>query len=707
MLGKTLDTIKQSEIRVTQRTPDSVTIQEIFDERTTAHNDLHRNRGFSPWQLLLGKTPTDKSVCENPDLAQRSVEVVDQAAKQRLGVKKESYKAYIEEELSLRKRRKEIHQARPWRHWAAGERCWYWRSGEHKSSRMKGGVFFFGLARVLLQERETTAGGVRVKGVVWITKGTSLVRCAGQHLRSLSESEKDCAVSQTQTPSVSKTLSDVCHTAHFLISRHRQMLLMMLGKKKSLVGTHEAHEIQAVAVSFWPRQPDATSRLGPDLVPPSRQVRTDDEVSVQEHETTHVPFTHPSASDTIPSDVPVTSVEPEDSVQTTSMRRIRFKRPPNPLDRVEPPKRTNGDDDDHSALLSAYHHDLEKASENFKDGKSVVSGIVMLDMSDSAWLAIKIKAETQKGETTTEAESLELLQKDVDNLLVTVSYSLDEETIQQISSNPDPETAFIVIVKRRRAEVKVSTLSAEQKRELVEAKDKELNTFVKYSLVEAASRPGSSPSVLMKMRWVVTFKDDGSLKARLVVQGFTDQRLGKIPTSSPTAPRRSRQIFLTLAASLGFQTHKGDVKCAFLQGDLDEQHADDDDDDNFKIESAQPVSDTFCEPVPELSRKLQLEHHQCVRLLKAVYGLVNAPRGSSIMEPCLWTFRDANGVIHALCSEYVDEFMLACSDSPFGNKSLIALAICTNGESGVTSVQTVRRTNHTSLRQTHRNKGRI
>ena len=42
----------------------------IFDECTTAHNDSHGNRGFSPWQLLLGKTPTDKSVCENPDLAQ-------------------------------------------------------------------------------------------------------------------------------------------------------------------------------------------------------------------------------------------------------------------------------------------------------------------------------------------------------------------------------------------------------------------------------------------------------------------------------------------------------------------------------------------------------------------------------------------------------------------------------------------------------------
>ena len=114
--------------------------------------------------------------------------------------------------------------------------------------------------------------------------------------------------------------------------------------------------------SLWPHPPDATSRLGPDLVPPKRPVRTDDELSVQEHETTHVPFIHPSASETIPSDVLVPLVEPEDSVQTTSMRRVT----PNPLDRVEPPKRTRGDDDDHSAFLSAYHLDLDKVSENFE-----------------------------------------------------------------------------------------------------------------------------------------------------------------------------------------------------------------------------------------------------------------------------------------------------------------------------------------------------
>ena len=57
---------------------------------------------------------------------------------------------------------------------------------QHKGSRMKAGVFL-GRAHVLLPERETTTEGVRMKGVVWITEGTSLVRCAVQQMRSFRE----------------------------------------------------------------------------------------------------------------------------------------------------------------------------------------------------------------------------------------------------------------------------------------------------------------------------------------------------------------------------------------------------------------------------------------------------------------------------------------------------------------------------------------
>ena len=198
-------------------------LKEIFDERTAAPNDLHRNRGFSLWQLLLGKTPTDKSVCENPDLAQCSVEVVDEAAKQR----------------------KEIHQARPWKHWAAGEWCWYWRSGKHKGSRMKGAVFT-GPARASLQERETTAEGVRMKGVVWITEGASLVRCAVQHLRSLSESEKRlCSIADTEAIRFQDLVGRLPHS--IFLDLTTQTDAPDDAWEEEITGwTHEANEIRTV-----------------------------------------------------------------------------------------------------------------------------------------------------------------------------------------------------------------------------------------------------------------------------------------------------------------------------------------------------------------------------------------------------------------------------------------------------------------------------
>ena len=53
-------------------------------------------------------------------------------------------------------------------------------------------------------------------------------------------------------------------------------------------------------------------------------------------------------------------------------------------------------------------------------------------------------------------------------------------------------------------------------------------------------------------------------------------------------------------------------------------------------------------------------------LHRAATDLRNMKGEESVMEPCLWTFRDENGVIHALCLVYVDDFTLARSDPPFG-----------------------------------------
>ena len=189
--------------------------------------------------------------------------------------------------------------------------------------------------------------------------------------------------------------------------------------------------------------------------------------------------------------------------------------------------------------------------------------------------------------------------------MVSLEFRLTEGEIEDLAK--DTMTAFIGLASSRKAEIKVSKLTGDQRKRLPEAKAKLILGWMKYQVVCAASRQGLSAGQLMRMRWVITLKDDDSLKARLVVQGFTDPELGNIATSSPTCSRRARQIFFAASAALQFRVVKGDVKCAFLQGDTGGR-------------------EILCEPVNELREALALEHYECDQLTKSVYALGEAPR---------------------------------------------------------------------------------
>ena len=71
---------------------------------------------------------------------------------------------------------------------------------------------------------------------------------------------------------------------------------------------------------------------------------------------------------------------------------------------------------------------------------------------------------------------------------------------------------------------------------------------------------------------------------------------------------------------------------------------------------------------------MRLEHHQCIRQTKAVYGIVNALRKwwtrlrkdvenlawkESTTESCLWCLRDSAGRLRGLAAAHVDDFMIA------------------------------------------------
>eukprot|EP00959_Pyramimonas_sp_CCMP1952_P050217 1049458-Pyramimonas_sp.AAC.1 len=123
-------------------------------------------------------------------------------------------------------------------------------------------------------------------------------------------------------------------------------------------------------------------------------------------------------------------------------------------------------------------------------------------------------------------------------------------------------------------------------------------------------------------------------------------------------------MLLGVAASMGFQVFRGDVKAvkaAFLQGDLGEEDR-----------------GVLAETVKELRDAMRLEHHQCIKLKKAVYGLVNAPRRwwsrvrkdmeklgwvESSTEPCLWYLRDKSDKLCGLAVAHVDDFMIAVDNT--------------------------------------------
>ena len=247
--------------------------------------------------------------------------------------------------------------------------------------------------------------------------------------------------------------------------------------------------------------------------------------------------------------------------------------------------------------------------------------------------------------------------------MVEVAFALSHRGAVKIAETP--ATALAALARQGRGEVRVSTLTPQEREELVKAKQKEISSFLKHAAVEAATRSGLQCKSLMRMRWVIIRKSDDSLKARLVIQGFTDPQLGAKPTASPTVSRRGRQLFLTVAGSLGMKVFKGDAKTAFLQGSVVDQ-------------------ELHCEPIAELAQALGLEHHQCVKLRKSVCGLIDAPRAwwervetdmnklkwrTLTFEPCFWVMTSVSGRIEGLAVAYVDDFMVAIhEESPVSQR---------------------------------------
>ena len=82
------------------------------------------------------------------------------------------------------------------------------------------------------------------------------------------------------------------------------------------------------------------------------------------------------------------------------------------------------------------------------------------------------------------------------NEVVEVEFALFQSEATELGKSQ--ETAFAGLVRSGKGEVRVSTLAAEKKWELVRAKPSEISSFMKHAAVQAATRSCVHPTALVR-----------------------------------------------------------------------------------------------------------------------------------------------------------------------------------------------------------------
>ena len=171
-------------------------------------------------------------------------------------------------------------------------------------------------------------------------------------------------------------------------------------------------------------------------------------------------------------------------------------------------------------------------------------------------------------------------------------------------------------------------------------KMKEMNVF---KIVKRNTMPPNTRCV--KHRWVFDIKRNGTFRARLVACGYS-----QIPgvdfedAFSPVTNDVTFRILIIYALIMRFDVRLIDVETAFLHGDLE-----------HKI-------------YMECPQGIEAAIDECILLMKALYGLVQSARQffkkfktvlekigckQSLVEPCLFSFKDKDGV--AFLAIHVDD----------------------------------------------------
>ena len=217
---------------------------------------------------------------------------------------------------------------------------------------------------------------------------------------------------------------------------------------------------------------------------------------------------------------------------------------------------------------------------------------------------------------------------------------------------------------RKGVEVSLRNLKQEDKLEFEKAMKKEIDSFVSSEAVQICDSQGIPEERILKMRWIFVWKplndEHGKeigkkAKARLIIRGYEDPRLTTLEREAPTLSCLGRNLLLSETARKKKPLFSGDIKTAFLQGDKSELD-----------------SEVYGLPPQDVRERLGTKPHEILRIAKAIYGLLNAPKrwydalskflvndGWMIhsLDKCLFKRIDENGCVCGYLGIHVDDVL--------------------------------------------------
>ncbi|CAK0817744.1 unnamed protein product, partial [Prorocentrum cordatum] len=538
--------------------------------------------------------------------------------------------SYLECEYAERRRHAEQARNRIYQTWEAGDLVYFWRDGKGRENRPGKKGRWYGPARVLVQEKRHIDGRARVTSVVWIAHGNTLIRCAPEHLRPASETEKMLTELKKQA-SLGKTMTEILETAKAgtfedLVEQRRPDLTAYEPPRttEAFQPGDEAEAPPAAVTEEETNIPESSHTTPRSMAQPEAEPGEPSE-DAQDQEMAppagaEIPQ-QPPPVDLPPAEAPAskgaTPAAPGEPSASSSSARPRYRmthRGPE-LDLYQPPekRRKDNNDMDESELWA----DLQK------DDLDILLGI---DEHQTTYFE-HIKSEG-------------------------ADRSVDNRMMQAVLNS------FVANQRRKdKLELSWSKLNTSERAEFEVAISKETDNWLQHrGLRPVPASEVKDSADIIRARWLFTRKADGRAKTRLALLGYQTKDLGKEPTASPTASRRARNVMLTIAAAHDWKLIKGDVTSALLQAnELDK--------------------DLFIEPDAALKKAFKVKEGELLRVVKPGYGIGGAPRHwwetvkvdfkklglqPRELEPCMWQVRcPQTRRLIGMVMAHVDDFILA------------------------------------------------